>query len=76
MKNRIILGCILLLLLAMYSCSTSASIKIKPRKGMGTIGTIQIDIGENYQFRTYDKIETESGCSVTIYFDKDEEDKK
>ena len=73
MKNRIILGCILLLLLAMYSCSTSASIKIKPRKG---IGTIQIDIGENYQFRTYDKIETESGCSVTIYFDKNEEVKK
>ena len=76
MKNRIILGCILLLLLAMYSCSTSASIKIKPRKGMGAIGTIQIDIGENYQFRTYDKIETESGCSVTIYFDKNDGDKK
>ena len=75
MKNRIILGCILLLLLAIYSCSTSASIKIKPRKGMGTIGTIQIDIGENYQFRAYDKLETESGCSVTIYFDKNEKDK-
>lgn len=42
---------------------------------MGTIGTIQIDIGENYQFRAYDKIETESGCSVTIYFDKNEKDK-
>ena len=76
MKNRIILGCILLLLLAIYSCSTSASIKIKPRKGMGIIGTLQIDIGENYQFRNYDKVETESGCSVTIYFDKNEEDKK
>lgn len=43
---------------------------------MGIIGTIQIDIGENYQFRSYDKVETESGCNVTIYFDKNEEDKK
>lgn len=76
MKNRIILGCILLLLLTMYNCSTNASIKINPCKGMGIAGTLQIDIGENYQFRNYDKVETESGCSVTIYFDKDEEDKK
>mgnify|MGYP007067781083 CR=1 FL=1 len=70
MKNRIILGCILFLLLTIYSCSTNASIKIKPRKGTGIIGTMQIDIGEKYQFRTYDKIETESGCTVTLYFDK------
>ncbi len=73
MKNKIILGCILLLLFTIHSCITTAAIKIKPREG--TIGTLQIDIGENYQFRTYDKVETESGCTVTLYFDKKAKDK-
>lgn len=73
MKNKIILGCILLLLFTMHSCITTATIKIKPREG--TISTLQIDIGENYQFRTYDKVETESGCTVTLYFDKRVRDK-
>lgn len=61
-------------LFTMGGCKPKSRVKIVTADWKESLLTI--DVGFDYIFNTYDRMETDSGCSITIYFDKEETEEK
>ena len=61
-------------LFTMGVCKPKSRVKIVTADWKESLLTI--DVGFDYIFNTYDRMETDSGCSITIYFDKEETEEK
>lgn len=57
------------------SCPQKASVTITPYIGATKGNKIVVDIGSDYKFTTYEKTQSDSECTVTVYFDKKREEK-
>ena len=60
-----------------YDSSTSyPKIRIHYNASYGRLAKQTIDIGDAFEYDSYDKVNTDDGCTVTIHFKKVKTDKK
>ena len=74
MRKKFVIVAALVIVLSAAGCSGSEPmITINPYRGASQY--VHVDIGEGYVLRNYERVENDSGCAVTVYFDKKREEK-